>query len=164
MSRHIQQSVTPDRFRRACGRFATGVTVVTVCDPNRQPHGITVNSFTSVSLDPPLILICIDLRTSILDHFRESSVFAINILEASQQELSARFASSIDDRFQGVRWSLSDDGAPLLEDTMAGLECSVERVLVEGDHTIVIGRALRVWSRDGDPLLFFASRYRTLEG
>lgn len=163
MSRHIQQSVTSDGFRRACGRFATGIAVATVCDVHGQPHGITVNSFTSVSLDPPLILICLDLRARILDHFHESSVFAVNILDASQQELSARFAASIDDRFQGVDWRLSDDGAPLLEQTLAGLECSVERVLVEGDHRIVIGRAVRVWSRDGDPLLYFASRYRTLE-
>ena len=154
--------VDPDAFRRACSRFATGITVATVRGRDGSPQGFTANSFTSVSCSPPLILICIDHRTSALPAFRASALFGINILGEQQRSLSVRFSEPHADRFEGIAWRLSPDGIPLLDGALATLECSVHHSLDAGDHTILIGEVFRAAWRDGRPLLYYSSRYAEL--
>jgi flavin reductase (DIM6/NTAB) family NADH-FMN oxidoreductase RutF len=154
--------VTPDEFRRACGRFATGVTIATVLDAQGMPHGLTVSSFTSVSLEPPLILICLGHAVTIVDTFREATHFGINVLSAGQQDLSDRFARKGHDRFNGLPWTRGETGVPLLPGVLAAIECSVEQRVTSGDHDILIGRMIHARVADGEPLLYFASRYRAL--
>jgi flavin reductase (DIM6/NTAB) family NADH-FMN oxidoreductase RutF len=155
-------SVDASTFRRLCSRFATGITVLTVCDRDGSRHGMTANSFTSVSLDPPLVLVCIDLKTRILDYLTEGTACAINILTENQQDVSARFASPIDDRFEGVCCRPGAMQAPVLDDSLAVLECVVERLLEAGDHVIVLGRVIGGTVGEGHPLLYFGSAYRKL--
>ena len=150
-------------FFRVCGRFATGVTIATVLDPEGGPHGITVNSFTSVSYVPPLILICIGHKASVLAHFRTASHFGINVLRREQQALSELFARKTHDRFLGVPWYAGTTGAPLLYHVLATFECAVHKNIPAGDHDIVIGRVLHTRAHGGDPLVYFASAYRQLE-
>jgi flavin reductase (DIM6/NTAB) family NADH-FMN oxidoreductase RutF len=154
--------VSPDEFRRACGRFATGVTIATVLDAQGTPHGLTVSSFTSVSLEPPLILICLGHAVTIIDAFRAANHFGINVLSATQQDLSDRFARKGQDRFNGLRWTSGETGAPLLTGVLAAIECAVEQRVTSGDHDILIGRMVRAEVAEGEPLLYFASRYRAL--
>jgi flavin reductase (DIM6/NTAB) family NADH-FMN oxidoreductase RutF len=155
-------SVTSEEFRRACGRFATGVTIATVLDGEGQPHGLTVSSFTSVSLVPPLISICLGHAVSLIDAFRAASFFGINILAEEQQYLSERFARKGHDRFQGVPWSMGDNGAPLIDGVLAAIECQVEQRIPVGDHDIFVGRMVATRVRDGAPLVHFCGAYRKL--
>lgn len=152
----------PWLFRRACAQFATGITVVTVCDEHGHPHGLTVNSFTSVSLEPPLILVSIDLRNAILGHFLSSRAFSINVLGEDQEALSRRFASTVEGRFEGVVWKWGESGAPLLEGVLAQLECATVRTFEAGDHTVLLGEVRQATLRAGNPLVYFNSSYRTL--
>jgi flavin reductase (DIM6/NTAB) family NADH-FMN oxidoreductase RutF len=149
-------------FRRVCGKFATGITVLTLCDRNGAPHGMTVNSFTSVSLDPPIILVCIDLKASILSRFEPSARFAINVLHEGQQELSTCFARNVRDRFEGLEWRPGETGAPILPGVLATLECSVTQMVEAGDHVIVLGKVLHASWGEGEPLIYFNSSYRAL--
>ena len=103
-SKMAGDGIDPWLYRRTCAQFATGITVVTTLDSNGHPHGMTVNSFSSVSLDPPLVLVSIDLHNAILGHFISSSWFAINVLAEHQQFLSHRFSNPAEDRFVGVQW------------------------------------------------------------
>jgi flavin reductase (DIM6/NTAB) family NADH-FMN oxidoreductase RutF len=154
--------VTPDEFRRACGRFATGVTIATVLDAQGTPHGLTVSSFTSVSLEPPLILICLGHAVTIVDSFRAATHFGVNVLSATQQDLSDRFARKGQDRFNGLPWTPGETGVPLLPGALAAIECAVEQRVTSGDHDILIGRMVRAQVVDGEPLVYFGSRYRAL--
>lgn len=150
-------------FRRACARFATGITIATVTAPDGAPHGFTANSFTSVSMDPPIILICIDQKANVISHFNASEAFAINILESSQEPLSNRFAERGQDRFEGVDWTPGNNGSPILHGTIAQFECSVESRIPAGDHTIILGRVTSArYAGDAAPLIYFASRYHRL--
>jgi 4-hydroxyphenylacetate 3-hydroxylase, reductase component len=155
--------VTSDEFRRACGRFATGVTIATVLDVEGLPHGLTVNSFSSVSLDPPLVAICLGHAVTVIDAFREANCFGINVLADSQQALSDRFARKGHDRFDGLKWYRGESGAPLLPGVLAAIECSQFHRVSAGDHDIFIGEMLRAKVSEGEPLIYFASRYRRLE-
>lgn len=157
-------SIERQHFRRVCAKYATGITILTVLDPDGVAQGMTVNSFTSVSLEPPLILVCIDRRTSILRHFRLAARFAVNVLAEEHQPLSARFALSGLDRFEGVEWTRGHTGAPVLPDMLASLECAVVQMVDAGDHVVVIGEALHATWREGKPLLYFNSSYRKLQG
>jgi flavin reductase (DIM6/NTAB) family NADH-FMN oxidoreductase RutF len=150
-------------YRRTCARFATGITVVTVVDEDGHPHGMTVNSFSSVSLDPPLVLVSIDLRTAILGHFITSNWFAINILAEHQEHLSRRFSSPSENRFHGVAWHLGESGVPLLDGVLAQLECLVTTTFEAGDHTVLIGEVREAAYSDGRPLVFFNSSYQNLK-
>jgi flavin reductase (DIM6/NTAB) family NADH-FMN oxidoreductase RutF len=150
-------------FRRTCAQFATGITVVTTLDSEGHPHGLTVNSFSSVSLDPPLVLVSIDLRNAILGHFISSEWFAINVLAEHQEELSRRFSSPSENRFQEVEWSMGVSGVPLLAGVLAQLECAVVHTFEAGDHTVLIGEVRGASYREGQPLVFFDSGYRKLE-
>lgn len=154
--------VTPDEFRRACGRFATGVAIATVLDRQGAPHGLTVSSFTSVSLDPPLVLICLGHEVTMIESFREARHFGINVLSASQREISERFARKGFDRFTGLSWIPGETGAPLLPGVLAAIECAVEQRVTSGDHDILIGRMVRAQVTEGEPLVYFASAYREL--
>jgi flavin reductase (DIM6/NTAB) family NADH-FMN oxidoreductase RutF len=150
-------------LRGVFGRFATGVTVVTVPTPDGAGHGMTANSFTSVSLDPPLVLICVDRGTDTHGLLLAAGVFAVSVLPADRADLSDRFARSPDHSLSGLDVRRAATGAPVLADSLAHLDCRVEAVHPGGDHDIVVGRVLaaEVGPRD-DPLIFFASGYRRL--
>ena len=152
-------SVSEEAFRRACAKFATGVAVATTCDAEGVPHGITVNSFTSVSLEPPLVLICIDYRSVALPHFREARSYGINVLSLAQRELSNRFAQRSEPRFDGVEWHAGLSGIPLLDGALAHFECELGQVVEAGDHAVLIAEVVHASSIDGEPLLYFASGY-----
>lgn len=154
--------VTSEEFRRACGRFATGVTIATVLDPAGEPHGLTVNSFTSVSLEPPLISICIGYAVGTIEPFRKVNFFGINVLTDRQQTLSERFAMRGQDRFDGLLWEQGTTGVPLLPGSLAQIECAVYRRIPLGDHEMFVGEMLRAQVMEGTPLLYFASEYRKL--
>jgi flavin reductase (DIM6/NTAB) family NADH-FMN oxidoreductase RutF len=154
--------VTSEEFRRASGRFATGVTIASVLDPQGVPHGLTVSSFTSVSLDPPLILICLGHEVTIIDVFRASHYFGINVLAGNQRELSERFARKNEDRFNGLEWQRGETGVPLLSGVLAAIECSVDQRITAGDHDIFVGEMVNARVAEGEPLIHFASRYRAL--
>jgi flavin reductase (DIM6/NTAB) family NADH-FMN oxidoreductase RutF len=156
----ISARIGPDLYRRACAQFATGVTVVTALDEEGRPHGVTVNSFTSVSLDPPLVLVGIDLRNAILGHFRTSTHFAVNVLSEDQEGISRRFSSAAENRFHGVDWHPAASGVPLLEGALAHLECAVTQVMEAGDHSVLIGVVEHAEYKTGKPLVFFDSSYR----
>ena len=154
--------VSSEEFRRVCGRFATGVTVATIIDAEGQPHGLTVSSFTSVSLAPPLVSICLGHAVSLMDLFRASNSFGINILAEDQRLLSERFARKGQDRFQGVAWIPGDTGVPLIDGALAAIECQVEQRIPVGDHDIFVGRTVATHVSDGAPLVHFSGGYRKL--
>jgi len=151
----------PAQFRRACARFATGITVSTVLAPDGTPHGFTANSFTSVSMEPPLVLICVDHRANVLRHFEQSSHFGVNILSIDQEAISVRFAERGLDRFVGIDWRPGDSGVPLLNGALARFECATGQIIAAGDHTIILGEVLHAEWEDGEPLLYYASAYHT---
>jgi flavin reductase (DIM6/NTAB) family NADH-FMN oxidoreductase RutF len=138
------------------------VTVITARDAEGHPHGVTISSFSSLSLKPQLVMVCIDLRSGVLGHFLESAHFAINILAEHQEEHSRRFASISESRFHGIDWHEAESGAPLLDGALAHLECATTRWFEAGDHVVLIGEVLRAGYREGKPLVFFASKYATL--
>jgi flavin reductase (DIM6/NTAB) family NADH-FMN oxidoreductase RutF len=155
-------AVTSEEFRHACGRFATGVTIATVMDSEGVPHGLTVSSFTSVSLAPPLVSICLGHAVSLIELFRASNHFGINILTEGQRPLSDHFARKGHDRFEGVSWTPGETGVPLIYDVLAAIECQVEQRIPVGDHDIFVGRMVAMRVTEGAPLLHFASGYRKL--
>jgi flavin reductase (DIM6/NTAB) family NADH-FMN oxidoreductase RutF len=146
-------------FRRVLGCFATGVTIVTSLQEDGPPCGLTANSFTSVSLDPPLVLVCLDARSNSLVAIRHSGAFAVNILGESQRDLSGRFASKQPDKFGDGAWSRAVTGAPTLDGALAWLDCRVEQSFTVGDHEIVIGRVVALGENAGSPLGYFRGGY-----
>jgi len=155
--------IASEEFRRACGRFATGVAVATVLDPQGRPHGITINSFSSVSLAPPLVLICLGRNVTVIDAFRAAEFFGINVLAADQREISDRFARKGLDRFANISWHRGKTTAPLLAGALATLECAIRQRIPSGDHEILVGEVVHTHVNDGSPLLFYASGYRKLQ-
>lgn len=150
-------------FRAALGNFATGVAVVTACAPDGSFVGLTINSFNSVSLEPPLVLWSLDLASPSLEAFRAASHYAINILAADQEELSQRFATRLQDKFGDLLLCSGVGGAPLLHGCCAWFECANEIRYPGGDHLIFLGRVER-FSGDADrpPLVYHAGGYRRL--
>jgi flavin reductase (DIM6/NTAB) family NADH-FMN oxidoreductase RutF len=149
-------------FRKCCARFATGIAVATVTGEGGTPLGLTVNSFTSVSCCPPLVLICIDYRCAILSAFRASSYYGLNFLSADQQALSVRFSQREADRFDGVPWRTGETGVPLIDGCIGQLQCSVAQTVEAGDHAILIAEVVSATSSQGDPLIYYGSSYRHL--
>jgi len=150
-------------LRDALGSFATGVTVVTCVDGEGRPFGLTVNSFTSVSLDPPLLLVCISRRARCRTALAEATHFAVNVLQTGQQPASIRFSTRDEDRFGATPWSTGETGAPLLMDSLAVFECERHAIHEGGDHDILVGHVLRAsFDPNLDPLLYFRGRYRRL--
>ena len=154
--------LTSEQFRRASGRFATGITIATVRDAQGTPHGLTVNSFASVSLDPPLVSICLGHAVSLIEIFRAASYFGINVLAENQRPLSERFARKGQDRFEGIDWEPGANGVPLIAGVLAAMECrTVERIRA-GDHDIFLAQMVTARVVEGKPLVHFASAYRRL--
>jgi (E)-2-((N-methylformamido)methylene)succinate hydrolase len=149
----------PRELRQVLGCFVTGVTVVTTLEQQRLPRGFTANSFTSVSLDPPLVLVCIGRSAASHDAFAAGRGFAVNILSDGQQELSARFASRAVDKFAGVAWRAARGGGILLEGSLAWLDCRLERVIPAGDHSILLGEVLDFGRNALQPLAWCRGRY-----
>jgi flavin reductase (DIM6/NTAB) family NADH-FMN oxidoreductase RutF len=149
-------------FRQCLGRFATGVTVVTCCDAAGDACGITVNSFSSVSLEPPLVLWNIAKVSSSLQAYLDAEHFAVNVLGAEQENLSLHFARSDHTHFEDIDYTMSADGAPILPDTLATFECRTHEIHDCGDHYIIVGEVTRFRAGDGEPLLFFGGAYRTI--
>jgi flavin reductase (DIM6/NTAB) family NADH-FMN oxidoreductase RutF len=146
-------------LRQCLGRFVTGVAVVTTVDVNGLLQGMTINSFSSVSLDPPLILWSLRQSSFLFETFEEAPRFAINILAADQVEVSTRFCTPAADRFAGLPFTGGAGGVPLIEGCVAHIECETEVRYAGGDHTIFIGRVQRTASYDKSPLVFNQGRY-----
>ena len=155
--------VSSDDFRAACGLFASGVTVVTRRMPDGSPYGMTVSSFTSVSLDPPLILVCIDRNARFLRELAADQAFAVNILSDQQQHLAARFAArQEEDRFAGVAWSSDWHDLPLLDGVVVTFACRLRQNVESGDHAILIGEVDRIGRHAGSPLVWCDRGYHFL--
>ena len=146
-------------FRRALGQFATGVTIVTTSD-GQQNAGVTANSFSSVSLDPPLVLWSIAKTSQSLAIFQSAARFAINVLAANQMELAARFARSGPDKFEGVAWRPGLGGVPIFPGTAATFECTRHAIVEAGDHFVLMGQVERYTRSDLELLLFAQGRFR----
>jgi flavin reductase (DIM6/NTAB) family NADH-FMN oxidoreductase RutF len=155
-------ALTPAEFRTALRSFATGVTVVTTRDSEGQPSGLTASAFTSVSLDPPLVLICVDRAATAHPDFRERGSFAVNILRREQEALSRRFAVSGGDKFRGVACHEGRTGLPLLDGALATLECRIVEAHEAGDHTIFIAQVEAASVTEGRPLVYFHGSYQGL--
>lgn len=150
-------------FRDALGCFATGVTVVTAFCPDGTPIGLTANSFTSVSLDPPLLLVCIANNAGSAPFLREAERFAVNVLQIGQQPTSNRFAGKGEDRFAATPWAPGEFGTPVLTGSLSSFECARDAVYDGGDHFILVGRVLKaIFEPRRDPLLYFRGKYRKL--
>jgi flavin reductase (DIM6/NTAB) family NADH-FMN oxidoreductase RutF len=154
-----QMDIDVNELRRALGCFVTGVTVVTTVAADGEPRGFTANSFTSVSLDPPLVLACIARRAGSFDVFRNARAFAINILQEDQRDLSATFASSRPDKFAGLQWTTSKTGSPLLPVCSAWLDCEMHEQIEAGDHVILIGRVVDFAHSPRTPLGYYSGSY-----
>ena len=161
-------SVTSAEFREALGCFATGVTVITV-DYEGQVQGMTANAFASVSLDPPLVLVCVDHRARTHAHLHAKKRFGVNVLAEDQQTISEYYARAAQDhghaeREAGARFDRTMHGTPVLNGALAYLECRLHTAQDAGDHTIFIAEVEEVVVREGNPLLYYRARYRTIEG
>jgi flavin reductase (DIM6/NTAB) family NADH-FMN oxidoreductase RutF len=153
----------PRTLRDALGCFATGVTVVTCVDEQARPAGLTVNSFTSVSLDPPLLLVCLHKTAASAGALTAAPNFAINVLQTAQQPASITFSTRVEDRFGTTPWSRGEAGAPILEESLCVFECERYAVYDGGDHHILVGQVIKAsFDANLDPLLYFRGRYRRL--
>jgi len=150
------------RFRTILGHFATGVTVVTGHGPD-GPAGMAANSFTSVSLDPPLVLVCMAHTSSTWPAIKASGHFAVNVLGDHQEETCRRFGARSGDRFEGVGWSHGKTGSPILHEAIAYVDCVIDAEYEAGDHMIVVGRVVDLGlPAEGGPLLFWRGGYARL--
>jgi flavin reductase (DIM6/NTAB) family NADH-FMN oxidoreductase RutF len=155
----VLPDVDPAQFRQLLGHFATGVTIVTVTAPDGRPLGMTANSLASVSLQPPLVLVCVDRTTEMHPVLLAAERWAVNILRDDQEALSRRFAAPDDNRFDGVGYTVTPDGAVVLDGTIAHIECEPEAHHDAGDHTIFVGRVVGGATRPGRPLLYYRGGY-----
>lgn len=150
------------RFRSVLSRFASGVTIVTAVDAAGADHGITVSAFSSLSLDPPLILVCIDRASVMHGILQSSNAFAVNVLAESQEELARKFADPDNDRFEGTSFTRGGHGSAMLTGTAAQLECAIVSRFESGDHTIFVGSVVAAESSDEPPLLYYRGGYAAL--
>ncbi|MFN2500638.1 MAG: flavin reductase family protein [Pyrinomonadaceae bacterium] len=155
--------VANQEFRRALSCFASGVTVVTTRDRAGKPFGITISAFSSLSLDPPLILICVEKTTVSHRALTEAERFVVNILEETQLHVSERFASPADPKFLSDELAGEEGALPMLPNALAYLECSITNVYEGGDHSIFVGEVLRTIVNGGNPLIYFHGTYRELK-
>ena len=149
-------------FRAGLSRFGTGVAIITTQDEEGQPTGFTANSFTSLSLDPPLVLFCLSTSSNCLQAFTANPSFGVNILKESQQELSARFAKQDEAKFSGVSIRAGETGVPLIPECLANLECHTKEIFPGGDHMIFVGEVKEIHLGEGAPLLFYRGTYHTI--
>ncbi|MCP5198549.1 MAG: flavin reductase family protein [Gammaproteobacteria bacterium] len=158
-------SITADLFRRACGLWATGVSIVTTADTAGKPYGLTMNAVSSLSLDPPMMLVCVDKGSDTLAPMLASRVFCVNVLTSAQQDLSNRFAKKGHDKFEAVAWHPGTVGAPVLAHTLVSIECEIADVVTGGDHEICCGVVRDIIANDSvdvEPLLYYGGRYGAL--
>jgi flavin reductase (DIM6/NTAB) family NADH-FMN oxidoreductase RutF len=156
--------VDADSFRSLMSRWATGVSLITCRAADNEPVGCTVSALTSLSLDPPRLLVCLDLTARTLAYLRSAGRFCVNVLSAEQQELPRRFASRAStqaEKFEGVSW-IEELGTIRLEDCIATLICDVVDEFIHGDHAVIVGEVLHGESGDAAPLIFFRSAFATL--
>jgi len=160
-------SVSSELFRKVMGSFTTGITVLTAEREPGQVHGMTANSLTSVSLDPLLILVCVDQNARLLAYLKAQRRFGVNILRDTQQPISELFAKPQQDPAEearlGIRFRWTVTGIPLLEDALAHLACNVVAQYMSGDHTIFVGEVESLELNDGEPLVYHRGKYRTLD-
>lgn len=154
----MTQLVDPTAMRHTMGRFATGVAVITT-EAGGEAHGMTVNSLTSVSLEPPLLLVCVNHGSRSAAAVASSGQFVVNILSKRQQAIALRFAKLGEDHFAGLGLEYGGHRVPVVPQALAHLECDVERTVEAGDHVVVFGAVLDVCVRDGDPLGFYGGRF-----
>jgi 3-hydroxy-9,10-secoandrosta-1,3,5(10)-triene-9,17-dione monooxygenase reductase component len=152
------------RFREIAGHFASGVTIVTACDPDGEVFGLTASSFTSVSLDPLLVLVCVDRDSGTLPRLLESGAFAVNILSQAGGELARRFAGrDRDGRFAGLEWRPASTGSPVLRDALAWLDCRLWSSVDAGDHQVLFGEVVSGDAGGGRPLIWFRGGFHRLD-
>ena len=157
-------SVDADGFRAALGQFASGITVVTTRDAEGHPLGLTVSAFSSVSLEPPLVLVSVDTRSETHAGFKASGMFAVSVLAEGQDEVSRLFARGGRKKFAAVPMQTGTHGLLLVPDALAHLECAVRASHPAGDHTIYVGEILSLSVRPGRPLVYHRGAYRHLAG
>jgi flavin reductase (DIM6/NTAB) family NADH-FMN oxidoreductase RutF len=155
---NVADAISQADFRHVMGHYATGVTIVTTVDESGKPHGLTVNSFSSLSLDPPLVLWSLRGNSASLPVFREAKHFAINILSSQQEQLSRDFAKPID-RFAAAEWDEGLEHLPLIRDSLGWVECALHSELPGGDHSLFVGRVLRARATKKAPLLYWRGAY-----
>ena len=149
-------------FKIALSRFASGVTIITSRDGEGAPVGFTASSFTSLSLDPPMVLFCLARDAACFDAFVGAPAFAVNILGHEQQELSNQFAQRGEDKFAGFAVRDGKNGSPLIEGSLASLECRTTQTVPGGDHLIFLGEVVDIQLAEGRPLLYYQGKYHTL--
>jgi len=154
--------VDPAQFRQLLGRFATGVTVLTARDPRGHPIGMTASSVASVSLQPPLLLVCVDQRHDMHAAMRATHWFVLNVLAADQEAISRRFAVEHPDRFDGIRYRDDTHGIPVLDDVLASIACAKHGEAPGGDHTVFFGLVAGGAVSDRRPLLYYRGGYANL--
>ena len=154
--------IDKNELRRVMGHFATGVTVITTISTDGKLFGLTANAFSSLSLDPPLVVVCVDKKAESWPHFEQSRVFTVNFLSDDQEALSRRFAVSGGPKFEGVAYRLGANGAPILDGTLGFIECKLAAAYPGGDHSIYVGEVQEAQTIEGKPLLFFRGGYRAL--
>lgn len=155
--------IDPSTFRATLGRFASGITVITARDSDGRDVGMTVSAFSSLSLDPPLVLICIDNGASVAPVLEHCDRFAVSVLSDEQEPLSRRFSEKEIDRFEGVAYHRGQLDLPLLDGALANLECQVHARYPGGDHTILVGAVEATSVREGHPLLYYRGGYARLD-
>jgi flavin reductase (DIM6/NTAB) family NADH-FMN oxidoreductase RutF len=156
-------SVVPEDFKAAMASFAAGVTIVTTLNADATPQAMTATAFSSVSLNPPLCLVCIDRRSRAYVPLLRQGCFAVNILSADQQAISDRFASAVSDRFADVHWRPGVlTACPVIVGALAVIECRLTEVHAGGDHDIILGQVHSVQVREGRPLVYWRGRYSSL--
>jgi len=156
-------TVDDDRFKSVLARFASGITIITTRDAEGRDHGMTASAFSSLSLDPPLVLVCIANDATMAPVVTTASSFVVNILSDSQEALSRRFAGKLDDRFAGIGHARGDLGDAILDDVLAWMQCRIIARHPAGDHIIVIGAVDAAEARDARPLLYYRGGYAQLE-
>ena len=155
-------AIEKNQLRQVMGHFATGVTIITTLTKAGQIQGLTANAFTSVSLEPPLLLISVDKKAESYPAFEESRVFTVNILADDQEALSRRFAVSGGNKFEGIAYRIGANGAPILDGALAYIECTLYAAYDGGDHSIYLGEVQQAEITEGKPLVFYRGGYRAL--
>jgi flavin reductase (DIM6/NTAB) family NADH-FMN oxidoreductase RutF len=151
-------------FRAVLSHLASGVSVITTRDSDGRDHGMTVTAMCSLSLDPPLVLVCVDRAATMYPHLLRAAHFAVSMLASEQEALSRRFALIRDDRFEGVAYTRDRTGCALVDDALAHIECDMWAQYDGGDHTIFVGRVVRAAVREAEPLVYYRGRYTHLDG
>ena len=159
------QKIDESTFRTASGLWATGVSIVTTTDLSNNPFGLTMNSVTSLSLHPPMFLVCVDLSSDTMEPILERRAFCINVLTEAQTDLSNRFAKKGQNKFDGIDWSPGATLTPVLEDSYLSIECTTSNVYEGGDHRVVCGEVSQLhFNSDplSKPLIYFKGKYNAL--